>query len=331
MFKRSPCRGFIVAIISASLAACVGGGDSGLPGTGSTTTSTASSQSSQAAAELFVLFAITIAKQIISDEDGMDTATKSSSLPAIVGIGSVDDLVGKQFATEKAVVNTDFTKICSVSKLLINLTGLSACSGTLAVDSSFTGNSAATGAFTQFGFNNLSITTLSPAETTVINGTLRLDMLAPTTLTPLTGKVKLTSTNLTSSSSLSAGQVTPQNFQFNATFANGSVTGYEDTSKAYSVSNLLLAKDSTGTTISSATMRSLLNGTPVDTVLSNVRVADKLATFKVQTPFTATITGADNTKAEISLTSSGASDTAIGTVKITDASGVKTYNVIAPK
>jgi hypothetical protein len=330
MFKRHLAHGYLITTLCASLSAC-GGGETGLPGTGLGTTSSASSQSSQAAAELFVLFAIAIAKQIINDEDGMDTATKSNSLPTSFGIGSGDRLTSKQVQAEKATLNTDFTQLCNQYKLLLSLTGLSACSGSLAVDSSFLGNVATTGAYTQFGFSNLSITTLSPAETTVINGGLRLDMLAPTTLSPLTGKVKLTSTNLTSSSSLSVGQVTPQNFQFNATFANGAVTGYEDTAKAYSVSNLLLAKDSTGTTITNATMRSLLNGAQVDTVLSNVRVADKLATFKVQTPFTATIIGADNVKAEINLTSTGAGDTAIGTVKITDASGVKTYNVTAPK
>jgi hypothetical protein len=109
------------------------------------------------------------------------------------------------------------------------------------------------------------------------------------------------------------------------------VTGYEDIAKSYSVSNLLLAKDSTGTTITSATMRSLYNGAQIDTVLSNVRVADKLATIKIQTPFTATVTGADNTKAEINLTATGTGDTAIGTVKITDASGIKIYNVSVPK
>jgi hypothetical protein len=109
------------------------------------------------------------------------------------------------------------------------------------------------------------------------------------------------------------------------------VTGYEDVAKSYSVSNLLLAKDSTGTTITSATMRSLFNGAQVDTVLNNVRVADKLATLKIQLPFIATVTGVDNTKVEINLTSTGNGDTAVGTVKITDASGVKTYNVTAPK
>jgi hypothetical protein len=334
MFKRISSRSFIVAIISASLAACGGGGDSGLPGlpnTSNQTTSSASPQSSQAAAELFVLFAIAIAKQIINDEDGMETATKSSNLPTLFGIGSSEGVIGKQAQTEKAPVTTDLTKLCNQPKVLLSVIGLGACSGTLVVDSSFVGNAAATGAFTQFGFSNLSITSLSPAETTTINGGLRIDMLAPTTLSPLTGKVKLTSTNLTSSSSLSAGQVTPQNFLFNATFANGAVTAYEDIAKSYSVTNLLLAKDSTGTTITNATMRSLLNGAQLDTVLSNVRVSDKLATFKVQTPFTATITGTDNTKAEINLTSAGAGDTAIGTVKITDANGVKTYNVTAPK
>jgi hypothetical protein len=330
MPNRHLAHRLFVSAICISLSAC-GAGDTGLPGTGIATSSNASSQSSQAAAELFVLFAIAIAKQIISDEDGMDSATKGSSLPTSLGIGSDDRLTAKQTQAQKAVLSTDFTQLCNQYKLLLSLTGLGACSGSLAVDSSFVGNSAATGAYTQFGFNNLSITTLSPSETTIINGGLRLDMLAPTTLSPLTGKVKLTSTNLTSRSSLSVGTVTPQNFQFNATFANGAVTGYEDTAKSYSVSNLLLAKDSTGTTITNATMRSLFNGAQVDTVLSNVRVADKLATFKVQTPFTATITGSDNTKTEINLTSSGVGDTAIGTVKITDASGVKTYNVTAPK
>jgi hypothetical protein len=331
MFKRHLAQRYLLTALCTTFAACGGGGDTGLPGTGVGTTSSANSQSSQAAAELFVLFAIEIAKQIINDEDGMETATKSSNLPAIFGIASSEGITSKAVKTEKALATTDLTQLCNQYKLVLSLTGLSACSGSLTVDSSFVGNSAANGAYTQFGFSNLSITTLSPAETTIVNGALRLDMLAPTTLSPLTGKVKLSSTNLTSSSSLSAGQVTPQNFQFNATFANGAVTGYEDTAKAYSVSNLLLAKDSTGTTITTATMRSLFNGAQVDTVLSNVRVADKLATFKVQTPFTATITGADNTKAEINLTSTGAGDTAIGTVKITDASGVKTYNVTAPK
>jgi VCBS repeat-containing protein len=331
MFKRNSSRGLIVAIITASLVACGGGGDTGLPGTGTQPVTGASSQSSQAAAELFVLFVILIAKQIINDEDGMETATKTSNLPTAIGIGSNDSVTVKQALAEKAAVTTDFTKLCNQPKLLLGLLGLSACSGSLAIDASFAGNSAAAGAYTQFGFSNLSISTLSPAETTIINGALRLDMLAPTTLSPLTGKVKLTSTNLTSSSSLSAGTVTPQNFQFNATFANGAVTGYEDVAKSYSVSNLLLAKDSTGTTITSATMRSLLNGAQVDTVLSNVRVADKLATIKIQTPFTATVTGADNTKAEINLTATGTNDTAIGTVKITDASGIKTYNVSVPK
>jgi hypothetical protein len=261
----------------------------------------------------------------------METATKSSTLPTAIGVGNYESVIGKQAQTEKAAVTTDFTKLCNQPKLLLSLLGLSACSGSLAVDSSFVGNSAAAGAYTQFGFNNLSITTLSPSETTIINGGLRLDMLAPTTLSPLTGKVKLTSTNLTSSSSLSAAQATAQNFQFNATFVNGAVTGYEDVAKSYSVSNLLLAKDSTGTTITSATMRSLFNGAQVDTVLNNVRVADKLATLKIQLPFIATVTGVDNTKVEINLTSTGNGDTAVGTVKITDASGVKTYNVTAPK
>jgi hypothetical protein len=333
MFKRNSSRSFIVAIVTASLVACGGGGDTGLPGTGTQPVTGASSQSSQAAAELFVLFVILIAKQIINDEDGMETATTTSKLPTAIGIGigSNDGVTVKQAPAEKATVTTDFTKQCNQPKLLLSLLGLSACSGSLAIDSSFAGNSAAAGAYTQFGFSNLSITTLSPAETTVINGALRLDMLAPTTLSPLTGKVKLTSTNLTSSSSLSAGTVTPQNFQFNATFANGTVTGYEDVAKSFSVSNLLLAKDSAGTTITSATMRSLFNGAQVDTVLSNVRVADKLATIKIQTPFTATVTGTDNTKAEINLTATGANDTAIGTVKITDVSGIKTYNVTVPK
>jgi hypothetical protein len=333
MFKRNSSRGFIVTIITASLIACGGGADTGLPGAGTQPVTGASSQSSQAAAELFVLFVILIAKQIINDEDGMETATATSKLPTAIGIGigSNDGVTVKQAPAEKATVTTDFTKLCSQPKLLLNLLGLSACSGSLAIDSSFAGNSAAAGAYTQFGFSNLSITTLSPAETNVINGALRLDMLAPTTLSPLTGKVKLTSTNLTSSSSLSAGTVTPQNFQFNTTFANGAVTGYEDVAKSFSVSNLLLAKDSTGTTITSATMRSLFNGAQVDTVLSNVRVADKLATFKIQTPFTATVTDTNNTKAEINLTATGANDTAIGTVKITDSSGVRTYNVTVPK
>jgi hypothetical protein len=329
MFKRNSSQSFIAAIISASLSACGAGSDSGLPGTGSNQTTSVAS--SQAAAELFVLFAILIAKQIINDEDGMETATKSSTLPTAIGVGNYESVIGKQAQTEKAAVTTDFTKLCNQPKLLLSLLGLSACSGSLAVDSSFVGNSAAAGAYTQFGFNNLSITTLSPSETTIINGGLRLDMLAPTTLSPLTGKVKLTSTNLTSSSSLSAAQATAQNFQFNATFVNGAVTGYEDVAKSYSVSNLLLAKDSTGTTITSATMRSLFNGAQVDTVLNNVRVADKLATLKIQLPFIATVTGVDNTKVEINLTSTGNGDTAVGTVKITDASGVKTYNVTAPK
>jgi hypothetical protein len=331
MFKRNSSRGFIVAIVTASLVACGGGGDTGLPGTGTQPVTAASSQSTQAAAELFVLFVILIAKQIINDEDGMETATTTSKLPTAIGIGSNEGVSIKQAQTEKAAVTTDFTKLCNQPKLLLSLLGLSACSGSLSVDSSFAGNSAATGAYTQFGFSNLSITTLSPAETNIINGVLRLDMLAPATLSPLTGKVKLTSTNLTSSSSLSAGTVTPQNFQFNATFANGAVTGYEDVAKSFSVSNLLLAKDSTGTTITSATVRSLFNGAQVDTVLSNVRVADKLATFKIQTPFFATVTGADNTKAEINLTALGVGDTAVGTVKITDANGIKTYNVTVPK
>jgi hypothetical protein len=335
MFKRNSSRGLIVTVITASLIACGGGGDTGLPGTGTQPVTGASSQNSQAAAELFVLFVILIAKQIINDEDGMETATTTSKLPTAIGIGigigSNDGVTVKQALAEKATVTTDFTKQCNQPKLLLSLLGLSACSGSLAIDSSFAGNSAAAGAYTQFGFSNLSITTLSPPETTVINGALRLDMLAPTTLSPLTGKVKLTSTNLTSNSSLSASTVTPQNFQFNATFANGTVTGYEDVAKSYSVSNLLLAKDSTGTTITSATMRSLFNGAQVDTLLSNVRVADKLATIKIQTPFTAIVTGADNTKAEINLTATGANDTAIGTVKITDASGTKTYNVSVPK
>jgi hypothetical protein len=331
MFKRNSSRGFIAAFISASLAACGGGGDSGLPGTGNQSTSAASTQSSQAAAELFVLFVILIAKQIINDEDGMETATKTSSLPTAIGIGSGEGVTTKQAQTEKAAVTTDFTKLCNQPKLLLSLLGLSACSGSLAVDSSFVGNSAAAGAYTQFGFSNLSITTLSPAETTITNGGLRLEMLAPTTLSPLTGKVKLTSSNLTTSSSLSAGIVTPQNFQFNATFANGAVTGYQDVAKSYSVSNLLLAKDATGTTITNANMRSIFNGAMVDTVLTNVRVADKLATFKIQTPFVATIIGADNTKTEINLSSTGVGDTAVGTVKITDASGAKTYNVTVPK
>jgi hypothetical protein len=331
MFKRNSHRTLIVAIITASLAACGGGGDSGLPGTTGQPVTAAGSQSSQAAAELFVLFAILIAKQIIEDEDGMETATKSSSLPTALGIANSEGISGKQAPTEKAPVTTDFTKLCNQPKLLLSLIGLSACSGSLAVDSSFAGNFASAGAYTLFGFNNLSITTLSPAETTLINGALRLDMLAPTTLSPLTGKVKLTSTNLTSSSSLSAGKVTPQNFQLNATFANGNVTSYENANESYSVSNLLLAKDSTGTTITNATMRSVLNGAMVDTVLTNVRVDDKLATFKIKTPFAATITGTDNSKAEINLTSTGPGDTAIGTVKITDVSGVKTYNVSATK
>jgi hypothetical protein len=331
MFKRNSSRSFIVAIVTASLVACGGGGDTGLPGTGTQPVTAASSQSTQAAAELFVLFVILIAKQIINDEDGMETATTTSKLPTAIGIGSNDGVTVKQALAEKATVTTDFTKLCNQPKLLFSLLGLSACSGSLSVDSSFAGNSAATGAYTQFGFSNLSVTTLSPAETNLINGVLRLDMLAPTTLSPLTGKVKLTSTNLTSSSSLSASTVTPQNFQFNATFANGAVTGYEDVAKSFSVSNLLLAKDSAGTTITSATMRSLFNGAQVDTVLSNVRVADKLATIKIQTPFTATVTGTDNTKAEINLTATGANDTAIGTVKITDVSGIKTYNVTVPK
>jgi hypothetical protein len=331
MFKRNSSRSFIVAIVTASLVACGGGGDTGLPGTGTQPVTAASSQSTQAAAELFVQFVILIAKQIINDEDGMETATTTSKLPTAIGIGSNDGVTVKQALAEKATVTTDFTKLCNQPKLLLSLLGLSACSGSLSVDSSFAGNSAATGAYTQFGFSNLSVTTLSPAETNLINGVLRLDMLAPTTLSPLTGKVKLTSTNLTSSSSLSASTVTPQNFQFNATFANGAVTGYEDVAKSFSVSNLLLAKDSAGTTITSATMRSLFNGAQVDTVLSNVRVADKLATIKIQTPFTATVTGTDNTKAEINLTATGANDTAIGTVKITDVSGIKTYNVTVPK
>ena len=267
MFKRHLAHWYVIVAFCASLNAC-GGSDTGPPGAG-VTTSSANSQSSQAVAELFVLFAIAIAKQIINDEDGMDTAAKSSSLPTSIGSGSGEAIIGKQVLAEKATVTTDFTQICNQPKLLLSIFGLSACSGSLAVDSSFVGNVAATGAFTQFGFSNLSITTLSPAETTIINGSLRLDMLAPTTLSPLTGKVKLTSTNLTSSSSLSAGQATPQNFQFNATFANGAVTGYEDTAKTYSVSNLLLAKDSTGTSITTATMRSLFNGAQVDTVLSN--------------------------------------------------------------
>jgi hypothetical protein len=38
-----------------------------------------------------------------------------------------------------------------------------------------------------------------------------------------------------------------------------------------------------------------------------------------------------NTKTEINLSSMGVGDTAIGTVKITDASGAKTYNVTVPK
>jgi hypothetical protein len=331
MFKRNSNRCFMVAIISAALVACGGGGDSGLTGNTNQPVTATSSQSSQAAAELFVLFAILIAKQIIEDEDGMETATKSSALPTALGVANSEGISSKQAQTEKAAVTTDFTKLCNQPKLLLSLIGLSACSGSLSVDSSFVGNSAAAGAYTQFGFSNLSITTLSPAETTLINGALRMDMLAPTTLSPLTGTVKLTSTNLSSSSSLSAGKVTPQDFQFNATFTNGNVTGYENAKESYSVSNILLAKDTTGTTISSATMRRSFNGAMVDTVLTNVRVADKLATFKIQTPFTATITGADNSKAEINLTSTGAGDTANGTVKITDASGIKTYNVTVPK
>jgi hypothetical protein len=331
MFKRNSTRSFIVAIISASLAACGGAGEPGLPGTGNQTNSAVSSQSSQAAAELFILFAILIAKQIITDEDSMDTATKTSALPSAVGSGSSDGITGKQVQSEKAVVVTNFTQRCNQYKLLLSLTGLSACSGSLAVDSSFAGNFASAGAYTQFGFSNLSITTISPAETTTINGDLRMEMLAPTILIPLTGKVKLASTNLTSNSSLSVGQVTPQNFQYNATFANGNLIGYEDIAKNYSVSNLSLAKDSTGTTITNATIRSLFDGAMVDMVLTNVRVADKLATFKIQTPFMATITGTDKTKAEINLTSTGPDDTAIGTVKITDASGIKTYNVSTPK
>jgi hypothetical protein len=191
MFKRNSSQSFIAAIISASLSACGAGSDSGLPGTGSNQTTSVAS--SQAAAELFVLFAILIAKQIINDEDGMETATKSSTLPTAIGVGNYESVIGKQAQTEKAAVTTDFTKLCNQPKLLLSLLGLSACSGSLAVDSSFVGNSAAAGAYTQFGFNNLSITTLSPSETTIINGGLRLDMLAPTTLSPLTGKVKLTS------------------------------------------------------------------------------------------------------------------------------------------
>jgi hypothetical protein len=331
MFKRNLSHGIVVSIISASLAACGGGGDTGPTGAANQTTSVASSQSSQAAAELFVLFVIAVAKQIINDEDGMDSAVQTSALPLVSSIGSGDGIASKQVQAEKAVITTNFTQRCNQYKLILSLTGLSACSGSLAVDSSFVGNFAPTGAYTQFGFTNLSITTISPAETTTINGDLRMEMLAPTTLTPLTGKVKLTSTNLTSSSSLSASQVAPQNFQFNATFANGNLTEYEDTGKTYSVSNLSLAKDSTGTTITNATMRSFFNGTIVDTVLTNVRVADKLTTFKVQTPFTATVTGTDNAKAEINLTSTGAGDTAVGTVKITNSSGTKTYNVTAPK
>jgi hypothetical protein len=333
MFKRNPSQIFIACLVSASLAACGGGGDSGLPGApglgSNQTTSSENSQNSQAAAELFVLFVILIAKQIINDEDGMEPATRSSGLASLYGITSNDGFALKQVPVEK--VTTDLAKLCSQPKLILSLIGVSGCSGSLILDSSFAGNVESAGAYTNFNFNNLSITTLSPAETSVINGSLRMDFLALTVLSPLTGKVKLTSSNLTSSSSLSAAQVKPQNFELNATFSNGNVTSYENVKDAYSVSNLSLVKDSTATTISNATIRSLFNGASVDTVLSNVRVADKLATFKIEVPLTATVTGTNNTKAEINLMSSGPSDTAVGTVQITDVNGAKTYNVSVPK
>jgi hypothetical protein len=343
MLKTCSVKFFSVSILCASLAACGGGGSTpvttvatggagGTSGAGQSSATapvaipnaaTATLTNSQAIADQLTDFAIAQAKQVSSDIKGISTAS-SSGLP--LASGGSDGVQTKSVAAEKAINVIDYSSLCNLYKSQFVAAGISACSGQITTDTSFTGNSAPSGGYAQLTFTNMSITTVTPAETIGLSGGFRMDFLSQTTLQPLTGKVKLTTTNLVTSSSSDASPQTPQNILFTATFANGAITSYEDTAKSYSVASLATAKDATGIVISTAALRSLFNGAHVDTLLKNVKVNDKLASVKVQTPFVATITGSNGTSAEVNLSSTSATS-AVGTVKITDASGVKTYNV----
>jgi hypothetical protein len=334
MLKLQLAKLFSVSVLCASIAACGGGGSTPVATGGTTpvsagspiaipTAATATLTNSQTIADQITDFAIAQAKQVSSDIKGIGAAS-SSGLP--LASGGSDGLQTKSVAAEKAINVIDYSSLCTLYKSQFAAAGISACSGQITSDTSFTGTAAPTGAYAQLTFNNMSITTVSPAETIGLSGGFRMDFLSQTTLQPLTGKVKLTTTNLVTSSTSDASPQVAQNILFTATFANGAITSYEDAAKSYSVSTLATAKDATGTVISTAALRSLFNGAHVDTLLKNVKVNDKLASVKVQTPFVATITGSNATSAEINL-SSTSTTSAVGTVKITDVSGVKTYNV----
>jgi hypothetical protein len=340
MLKTRSIKFFSISVLCASLAACGGGGSTpvvtggtgGTSGTGQSSATapvaipnaaTAILTNSQTIADQLTDFSIAQAKQVSSDIKGISTAS-SSGLP--LASGGSDGVQTKSVATEKAISVLDYSSLCALYKSQFVVAGISACSGKITTDTSFTGNSAPSGGYAQLTFNNMSITTVTPAETIGLSGGFRMDFLSQTTLQPLTGKVKLTTTNLVTSSSSDASPQTPQNLLLTATFANGAITSYEDSAKSYSVATLATAKDASGTVISTAALRSLFNGAHVDTLLKNVKVNDKLASVKVQTPFAATITGSNGTSAEVNLSSTNTTS-AVGTVKITDASGVKTYNV----
>jgi hypothetical protein len=310
---------FAMVLICASLAACGGGGgDTPAAATASNGVTGGSNQpaaptvipsaptgklaNSQTAADQLVDFAISQAKVVSVDVKGMSNAS-SGAVP--LANGDSPGLQTKSVAAEKALTTLDYSSLCTLYKTQFAAQGISKCSGAVSLDSSFTGNTVPAGGYAQIGFSNISITNASPAETIGLNGILRMDFLSQSTLQPLTGKVKVTATNLVATSSSDTSPALPQNFQLTASFANGAITSYEDPAKLYSVGNLLTSTDATGTVISKASLRSLFNGAHVDTLLSNVKVSDKLAAVKVQTPFTATISGSDNTKAEISLTATG--------------------------
>jgi hypothetical protein len=331
---------FAMVLICASLAACGGGGDTPAANTATNGATGGSNQpavatvipsaptgklaNSQTAADQLVDFAIGQAKVVSADVKGMSNAS-SGALP--LASGGSTGLQTKSVAAEKALTTLDYGSLCTLYKTQFAAQGISKCSGSISTDLSFTGNDVPAGGYAQIGFSNMSITNVSPAETIGLNGLLRMDFLSQSTLQPLNGKVKVTATNLIATSSSDTSPAVAQNFQLTASFANGAMTSYEDPAKLYSVGSLLTSTDANGTVISRASLRSLFNGAHVDTLLSNVKVSDKLAAVKIQTPFTATISGSDNTKAEINLAATGAGNTATGTVKITDASGVKTYNV----
>jgi hypothetical protein len=341
MFKQSQRQYFAITLICASLAACGGGGSDTPSGAAAANVSNNSANqaavatviptaptgklaNSQTAADQLVDFAISQAKVVSTDVKGMSNAS-SGALP--LANGDSNGLQTKSIAAEKALTTLDYSSLCTLYKTQFAAQGISKCSGIISMDLSFTGNNIPAGGYAQIGFGNMSITNVSPAETIGLNGILRMDFLSQSTLQPLNGKVKVTATNLIATSSSDTSPAIPQNFQLTASFANGAVTSYEDPAKLYSVGNLVTSTDANGTIISNASLRSLFNGAHVDTLLSNVKVSDNLAAIKIQTPFTATISGSDNTKAEINLVATGAGNTATGTIKITDASGVKTYNV----